>query len=293
MADLSDVENALVTLIAKTVFGVSNYQPGAYQATTTGVTTTLFRGWPVQSALNADLNAGKAHISVFPDPGMTRNVTRWMLDTNQAGTIAPTITATVAGRTVTLGGTVTADNAVGIQAGAPVAAYGYAATGGDTLTTIAATLAGKIAGATSSGPVITLPVVPGIAASVGCPQPALTVTRQQEHGLRVTVWAPTPAARDGLAALVDSATANITNSNGRLTRFLPVGTYETALIRYRASYTSDMPARDGVWRRDLCYIIEYPTSLIESDPTMLFNGGTITIGSPPIGSRQMGATAPS
>lgn len=279
MADLSDVENSLVALIATALFPTITYLPGDMQASATGVATKLYRGWPESAMLTADVLQSRAHVSIFSEPGMTRNVSRWFPDQEQVATVTPTITTTVSGVTVTLAGTITAGNVVGVQTGAPISAYAYMTQAGDTLATAATALAAKIPGATASGAVITLVTPLNIRAAVMVPQPVMTVTRQQEQGLRVSVWAPTPQARDALASLIDGAISGMKSASGFLTRFFPVGAYEAARIVARTTYTNDMPARDRIWRRDLCYTVEYPTTLLEQDPQALFVGGTATLGS--------------
>lgn len=306
MADLSDVERALVATLGAALFPSISYQPGDYQpsaasapnmtlpsAASGPVVTKLYRGWPESANLNADLALARAHVSVFPEP-ITRVVSRWFPAGTQHVVTAnvPTITATVAGSVVTLGGTVTAGNVVGIQAGAPLKAYAYIAQTGNALATVASALAAKISGATVAGAAITLPTGLNIAARVMVPQTVYTIVRQQQQGLRVSIWAPTPSARDALASLCDNALASLKAASGQFTRFMPVNTYEAAKVDYRSTFTNDMPARDRVWRRDLCYTIEYPTCFIESDPTVLFEGGTLTIAPPSGATQQMGAIAP-
>ena len=289
MADIADIERAIVAVAAGGLFPAGGYLSGALTASaatavplptpsvpspTSGpVSVRLYRGWPEAAALTADLAASAAHVSVYSDPGMSRDVSRWPQIPVQITNNTPTVTAAVSGATVTLGGTVTAGNVVGVQFGAPAAAYAYVLQATDTLTTAAAALAGKIAGATSSGAVLTLPSGIDLAAATMVPQSTLTITRQQVQGVRVVTWAPTPQARDAIVAIVDGAFAGLKNSAGAFTRFMAVGANEAARIQYRGTYTNDVPARDRVWRRDLCYQIEYPTTLIEQVPAALFIGG--------------------
>jgi hypothetical protein len=295
MADMSDVERALVATLGAALFPSISYQSGDYQpsAASGSIVTKLYRGWPESANLNADLALGRAHVSIFPEP-ITRVVSRWFpAGTQQVVTAyVPTITATVSGSVVTLGGTVTAGNVVGIQCGSPLKAYAYIAKSSDTLATCATALAAKVSGATSAGAAITLPTGLYIAARVMVPQTVYTVMRQQQQGLRVSVWAPTPSARDALASLCDNALASLKAATGQFTRFMPVNSYEAAKVDYRSTFTNDMPARDRVWRRDLCYTIEYPTCFIENDPAVLFEGGTLTLGPLTGATQQMGAIAP-
>ena len=278
MADLSDIERGLVTLIAGALFPATGYMPGAFATTSGGQAVKVVRGWPTQDALNSDLAAGRAVISIFAEHGMTRNVSRWPTLAVQVSTVTPTLTVAVAGAAVTLAGTITAGNVVGIAAGSPLAAHAYIIQAADTLASIATALAAKIAGATAAGPVVTLAARLNLVAGVMVPQTVLTITRQQEQGFRISVWTATPAARDILAGQVDNALSAIHSAGGMLTTFFAVTPYESARLMYRTTYVSDMPARDRLWRRDLLFNVEYPTTLIEQDPIMLFGGGTESIG---------------
>jgi hypothetical protein len=295
MADLSDVEKALVSTIASALFS-STYQPGAAQASLAmapwppagpgqtpaapvPVTVRLYRGWPETATLEADLAAGKAHVSVFPMDGVTRDTSRFWPRPVQTASIPATVTATVSGSTVTIGGSITAGNVVGIQIGPArnPQAYAYVVQASDTLASVAAALGAKITGATVSGAVITLPSALNLTAGSFALQPALTEVRRQMQGFRVSAWCPTPAARDAICKLIDCGLAGLRDSHGNLTRFLVLPDNSTAWIKYTHTGPNDYPARDRVWRRDLCYGLEYPSTILEQDPTMLFGGGQLTV----------------
>ena len=293
MADLSDVENALVSLISGALFPAGGYVPGAMTASVAiaapiptpavpapspaPVSVRLFRGWPQASGLTADLATSCANVTVFSEVGMTRNVSRWMGGAYQVSANAPTITASVAGFTVTLTGTITQGNVVAVRGGRPLTAYAYVVQAGNTLTTVAAALAAKVPGASSAGAVITMPSALSLAAATAVAQQALTVVRQSAQGVRVSIWAPTPLARDAVASVVDNALAGLRNNAGFLTSFFAVGSNERARLVYRSSATNDAPSRDLVWRRDLNFTVEYPTTLLETDPVMLFGGGGVAL----------------
>src|ERR1700744_3522544 len=101
MADTSDVENALKALVIAAVYPNGTSQPSI-------VAKDLFieRGWPVSAKLDTDLAAGKAHISIFPPEGMEPNTTRWPREEQLLTAPVHTLTATVNGNTITIGGTV-------------------------------------------------------------------------------------------------------------------------------------------------------------------------------------------
>jgi hypothetical protein len=273
LADLSDVENALVTLIMATL-----YPQGINGASAIGAAAFVSRGWPLATQLDAVVAANQVEITVFSDPGMTRDTSRYWPFPAQTGSVLPTISATVAGNLVKLGGIITAGNVVGIQAGAPVQAYATAVLSTDTLATLAARLAGLISGATVQGAEIVMPATVNLQAAVMVPNTSATEVRRQDQGLRLTVWAPSPALRDTTASLIDQAIAALRDINGNLTRFLTILPGETGPIRYLRTYVDDKPQKAGVWRRDLLYHVEYPTTAIETDPAMLF--GVLTVINP-------------
>lgn len=294
MADLYEIERAIVGLIAGGLFPNTTYTRGSVATSpAVGAQIKLYRGEPEAGALKKDLNSGITNVTVFPLDGMTRNTTRFFTQSGVIADVPATITATVSGATVTFGGTVTGGNVVGVQFGQDyqVAAYAYAATGADTLTSVASALAAKINGATTAGDVLTLPNALNVKAAAMAPQSVLTEIRRQDQGIRVTVWSQTPQVRDAVTAVVDQGLANLRDSNGNLTERFVIKPGETAWLRYLRTGTSDKSVRSGVWQRDIFYTVQYPTTAIEADPVMLFGGGPITFNTTIV--EQFGAAAPS
>jgi hypothetical protein len=276
MADLAEVETAIVSTIAAALYPTGTSNPSAISAP-----IRIYRGWPNAVALDADLLAGTVNVSVFSESGMTRNVTRYLLDAFQTAIVAPTVTATLAARAVTIAITIAAPgNVVGVQfgAGAMAAAYAYLIQPGDTAATVAAALAAKVPGATVAGAVITLPSGLDAAAVAMVPQPVATEVRRQEQSIRVSCWCSSPDQRDATAGLIDNALASLRTAGGAFTQFLQVKPGEMARVVYQRSYTGDAPTKDALWRRDLVYSVEYGTSYLELDPVMLFGAGTINAG---------------
>src|SRR4051812_10395762 len=123
MADVSDCEIALRDAVS-----VAVYPNGTGQASAIGAPVRVYRGWPNAEALDRDLRNHVCNISVFPEAG-GRNTTRYGTEW-QGLTIAPvTLTATVSGATVTMGGTATIGQIVGIRTLA--GAWAYATQAGD------------------------------------------------------------------------------------------------------------------------------------------------------------------
>lgn len=98
MADLPDVENALVSTIATALYpsGASPGQPSA-----AGPVCKIYRGWPIPTAtgLDPDLAAGIVNISVFTESGGEKNTTRCQTDWQMMTPAAPQITLAVAAQT--------------------------------------------------------------------------------------------------------------------------------------------------------------------------------------------------
>ncbi len=320
VADLSDVENALVTQIAIALFpgatlngsyAVSN---ASWAAPATAANPTpapaagtckLYRGWPESANLNADLVAGRAHVSVYPEPGMGRNTTRYQSRWHTNGCSAPTFAATTEGATITFGQptelTDEAGNVLTDQTGAPLvsfgdpngilgagqvvgvavgvgpdyatgnglspAAYAYRVLSTDTPTTVAAALAALIPGATSAGNVLTLPTLL-YSARVVADQAAWLETRRQIRFIRVDCWCPSPMARDAVASLVDGALAQV--------HWLPLSDGSSGRLLFAGDGVDDKPSKDRLWRRWLRYSIEYATTLLETQPECLFVGMEVT-----------------
>jgi hypothetical protein len=143
MADLSDVETALVTLIAGAL-----YPNGTAQASAAGVPVVVYPGWPMASSLDADLAAGKVHVTVFPT-AVERNTSRYPRDWQEQSLNTATLTLTVQGQMVTIGGAMPSPFTPHVLSllvdGDP---YPYQVQPTDTLASIAAALA-ELVGAAS------------------------------------------------------------------------------------------------------------------------------------------------
>jgi hypothetical protein len=267
MADLSDVEQALVSTIAQVA-----YPNGTGNVPIAGTQVDIFRGWPIPADLDQDLAANIVNISVYPNDN-ERVTTRYPREWKPLPVAAPTLTLTVSGNTITVGGTPSSPtNAAAIVNGA---AYVYAVQPNDTLTTIATGLAALIAGgqytnedgssgytneisnaylasASSSGPVITIPGAYRLIARVGAVGTAVRETKRQKRSFQITFWCPNPALRDLIVAPVDAALADIDFLS------LPDGT--AGRLVYERSKVSDRVEREGLYRRDLFYSVEYGTT---------------------------------
>jgi hypothetical protein len=138
VADLSDLENALVAQVALALYPAP-YLPGALAATNAGVSVKTYCGWPEAAQLQLDLQVGNAHVSVFSEHA-ARNTTRFLRVWQQVAPGVPILTATVSGNTVTFGGTGGAGQVAAVRFGVGVSplAYCYSLRAFDTPATVAA-----------------------------------------------------------------------------------------------------------------------------------------------------------
>ena len=312
MADISDVEIAFAALVANVLYpagtgGQSGYaktgswdMAAAYGAqggianSIAGLPVRIYRGWATAQQLDIDSRAGIAHLTVFHGGDMGRiEIGRLNGTETQAGP-TPTITATVSGNVVTLGGTVTADNLVGLLVDRQP--YVYRVQANDTLSSIGQTLAAMIVGqqiVLENGSQITddfgSPLILGesVALTIGAGIVTLTIgatltiiartaslglsqrrVRQQTNRLKLTCWAPTPEARDAICGQLDAQLADV--------RWLQLADQKARLL-WNGTYSDDVSSKATLWRRDLYYHATYWTTLTTSVPGMLFDISNVTV----------------
>lgn len=251
MADQSDVELALANLIGSAIYGATNPVTAVPVA---GLPVEVYRGWPGSVKLDAQLCAPTpaAIISVFTRNESERNVSRFPMEWNEATDLnaAPAFAVAFANTQVTFSGAC-APLPLNVAVAQPGALYTYAVQAGDTLTSVAEAFAAAIPGASSAGAVLNCPQLVKLAV-VGGAGLAVQEVRRQIKRFVVTIWSPSPDARDALAKAIDPALA----TNIRL--LMPDDT--VALMRYAWSRSDDGLQRANCYRRDFAYDIEYATT---------------------------------
>jgi hypothetical protein len=267
MADQSDVEAALVGVI-----GGALYPNGLMAACVVpGAVCRVYRGWPLPAALDLDLVAGVTNISVASAPGQGQNTTRWPdLWIPQTQT-APTLTASVSGDTVTFGGTAAVGQVAAVVADTAWAAWRLRPT--DTPATVAAGLATALSSARlamASGAVLTVPGAIRLIGRVEADQPTLRLSRRQLQVFRATVWCPDPATRDAVGGAIDAALSGID--------FLGLADGTSGRLRYLGSTVSDKWEDAALYRRELTYAVEYPTTIAANLPRMAVGAFVPTLG---------------
>jgi hypothetical protein len=279
VADQSDVEIALTALITATIF--PNGVGAGPIAAVGNVLVDIRRGWPLPATLDIALAAGTdVLVRIYPEPGMTRNTSRFTLQWRDTVHMPPTLTASVTGSTVTFGGTGDASHVAGVMVGSPPfgMTFAYRLLPSDGPADVATAFKALIGGSTgAAGNVLTILTNLPVIARVVNDQGAFLETRRQDQGFRVSIWSANNVARDAVASAIDSALAYLVDPNGNpwMNLILPIDN-SAGWLRYRATYNLDNSEKAGLYRRDLCYLCEYPTSLVQQFSEVLFEIVTLT-----------------
>jgi len=258
MADQSDVENALTAIVANAL-----YPTGTDTSSVTGHTCRVYRGSPTAPALAADLAAGVLHVTVVAK-GAIKNVTRYPRVWQTVAPVAASLAVHVAAQTASFSGTC----AVGQLAGVAVdgALFPYAVQANDTPATVASNLAALLRNAgwivDYSGSTITVPAATHFTARVVNGAGSLQEIKRQAQEFAITLWCPNPDTRDTAAPAVDAALAAIP--------FIPLADGSYARMIFVGSDVVDEAEEATLYKRDIRYSAEFPTTLAQMTPAMLF-----------------------
>lgn len=252
MADLTDVADALVGIIAAAVYPLGTGQPPVG-----GVQAKIYQGWPEPQALKADLAQKIAHVTVFPSANV-KITTRRFAEWQQLVAPAPTLTAAVAGSDITLGGTVTLPQTVCLIVDGQDFAYGLQA--GDNLASIATAVAALVSAsqpASAAGPVVTIPGARSIVARVAATGTSAKEVAREQRVFTVSIWADCFDHREPLARVITPPLADLTHLT------MPDGS--DATCQYGGSQQIDSEQMQGVYRRDISVAVDYATIATRTD----------------------------
>lgn len=272
MADLSDVTATLCSIVAGTLYPTA---PTAInQKSTAGVPVRILVGWPDPKSVDGDKKCGRTSVSLYPMPHEI-NSTRYPRQWQTVGPfLAQTFSLTSAAQTITISGAKPnpwyQHNLAAIIGGKP---YIVSTTPTSTAAAIAAQLGALLAadypGTGVSQAAVTLPAGASIETlRVGTGALVAMEVRRQTRRIQILILSPAPLDRDAVAKTIDPVLAN-------LIRFdLPDG-FGARLI-YVGSPFNDLDQTFGLFRRDLLYDVEYPTTLADFGSQVIAFGADVT-----------------
>ncbi len=276
MADQADVEAALAAIAANGI-----YPSGTAGASAVGAAVKIYRGWPVAPVLDADLATGMAHVSVSVTDAAAKNVTRYPRIWQNLTPATGTLTASVEGLGASFFGTCS----TGLLAGVLVdgQTYPYAVQANDSAATVASNLAAMLRQGgwivEYNGSKLVVPEATHFTARVVAGAGALQEIRRQQQEFRIAMWCPCPALRDVMAPVLDAAL--MAND------FIPLADGSYGRIRFVNGMTIDESANAALYRRDLIYTVEYPTTMAQQTSAMLFGTMAATVNTTVLGNYQV------
>ncbi|GAA5265099.1 hypothetical protein ACOSOMT5_P1524 [Acidiphilium sp. MT5] len=270
MADQSDVENALLSLVANALYPAGSDSLSSVHGPTGPVVWRVYRGWPPSAVLDADLARGVAHATVVPDAAPIHNTTRFPRIWQVVAPVAASLLVSVAAETAIFSGYCAAGQLAGIAVDGAI--FPYAVQPTDTPATVASNLAALLRAAgwivNYQGSSLSVPAARLFTARVVNGAGALQEIKRQKQQFQISLWCPDPLTRDVAAGLVDCALAT--------PQFVALADGSVAHLVFSGGATRDQGANQSLYRRDFIYAAEYPTTLAEIEPAMLFGVGGIT-----------------
>jgi hypothetical protein len=94
---------------------------------------------------------------------------------------------------------------------------------------------------------------------------ALQEIKRQAQGFKISLWCPDPVSRDAAAPVIDDALAVL--------GFVALADGSSARLIFAGSVAQDEAADATLYRRDIVYNAEYPTTMSQITPAMLFGTG--------------------
>ena len=264
MADQSDVETALVSAIAATLYPQGPSAPSLITAP-----CRIYRGAPTSAALTADLAGGVVNVTITPEASGQENTTRYPDDPQLGTPVLPALTVAVAGQTATFAGSASLGQVAGLVVDNMAVVHRTQA--GDSPALVAATLASYLRTrrlALVSGATLTVPDATTLIGRVVADQVAYRETRRQRQHFKVSVWCPSADLRDRVATVVDQSLA--------ASLWLPLADGAAGYMRATASVVLEQSQVANLYRRDLTYSIEYPTIVATTLPAMIFGDLRLT-----------------
>jgi hypothetical protein len=264
MADTADVRQAIAALIEAAV-----YPNGTSSPTAIAGVTGLVAVYPSDiKPRDIDIRLARGDLLVgIMEWGDGRSTKRFPVRNDTINTPAPTLgwQINAAGTSATLFGTVTVpQNIALIIDGAP---YVYSVQTGDTLTAAVAALAALIPDCGVSGPTISLLGIHSLIGRVGVVSSTLREVGRQLSRYVVSVWSATDAIRANAARLIRGALDD--------QRRVLLSDGSAAWIGQAYEMPVYDPKKLGISRSNICYAVEYASTVAGTAPTAIAIGATL------------------
>lgn len=218
------------------------------------IDVAVFEGWPQPNSLDGTLQSGNAMVAIYPPPGASTQVFQ-VLDkvyviTPPVHGLTATVAAVVGGAAVTLFGTPGPGEYASIIVGRQ---YAFSATGPSAnyiLNQIATQAATAFPAAVVAGNTITFPTTQ-IICNIGAPAVEGWATHRQRDPVWIMIFSPNNPMRNTLASTINMALSAVNH-------LIFPDTSQGVLV---PSYTVQLDAKEtvNIYRRDLCYTVEYAT----------------------------------
>jgi hypothetical protein len=264
MADQSDVENAIVAIIANALYPRGTAAPSAV-----GNLCRIYRGLPSAPALDTDLAAGAVNVSVMADREQ-RNVTRYPRIWQSVAPVPASFNVVVNANEANFHGICVVGQLAGVAVNGSI--FPYAVQTSDSPATVASNLAALLREAgwlvAYTGTTLSVPAAEMFAARVVQGAGALQEIKRQDQDFSITLWCPDPVSRDASGALVDQVLA--------APQFIALADGSSARLIYASSEVQDGNEDATLYKRIFRYRADYPTTLAQVTPAMLFGSAGFT-----------------
>lgn len=259
MADQSNVEAAIVSIIANALYPQGDTAPSSV-----GYACKIYRGWPRSPNLDTDLSDNITNISVYTADSPVKNVTKYPRIWQTISPATGTLFVEMDGGVASFSGHCSTGQLAGVMVDGQT--YSYAVQANDSPQTVASNIAALLRESGwiveySDNQIAVPQAIRFLARVVSC-SGAMKEIRRQEQGFKVSIWCSSPVIRDIIAPVVDGALAD------RIFIALVDGT--SGRIRFDSQVTTDSSEDANLYRQDFVYRVEYPTTILKSDPAMLF-----------------------
>jgi len=256
MASILDVQQKLQDMIEPIV-----YPNGTGSPSIVNTDVKIVQGYPVKNTLDDYLRNGSIFISISSVEGMDKNTTRYTKRYHQINVPTPTVTVDIDNETnlITINGVAGNNQVCVVQTSVEVATH--QAVDGESLNDIAEALGIQLTGAVVIGNTISVPGEPHIKGGTSVKATSAYEVKRQQKKFSVTIWAVNYDSLDVLGEAIDSYLSDIE-------RFiLPDDFY--ARIIYNGTLNLDSFQLHRLYKREIEYLIEYPTTRTEEFSTLV------------------------